>query len=87
MVFLALWWKPGVYSRVMVGMAFKTHVCSATSGLLYSYEGHLRNLLEVSPGNTDASSVEAGDQVSLSSCNRDTGIPINFEEESSIVTF
>ena len=25
---------------------FKTHVCSVTSGLLSSYEGHLMNLLE-----------------------------------------
>ena len=26
------------------GWAFKTRVCSATSGLLSSYNGHLRNL-------------------------------------------
>ena len=28
------------------GWPFKTCICSATSGLLYSYEGHLRNLRE-----------------------------------------
>ena len=28
------------------GWAFKTRVCSAKSGLLSSYEGHLRNLHE-----------------------------------------
>ena len=47
---------------------FKTHVCSSTSGLLSSYEGHLRNLHEAWQGNTDASRGEAGDPGSLSSC-------------------
>ena len=46
---------PGVYSRVKAGMALKTRVCSATSGLLSSYEGHLRNLFEAWQGNRDAS--------------------------------
>ena len=31
--------------------------------------------------------VTAGDQVSLSSCHSDTEIPINFQEESGIITF
>ena len=66
---------------------FQTCVCSATSGLLSSYEGHLRNLLEAWQGNRDASQCEAGDPGSLSSCPRDVGIPINFQEESGIVTF
>ena len=35
----------------------------------------------------DASGVEAGDRVSLSSWHRDIGLPINFQEESGIVTF
>ena len=35
----------------------------------------------------DASRVEAGDPVSLSICHGDIGIPINFQEESGIVTF
>ena len=29
------------------GWTFKSRVCSVTSGLLSSYEGYLRNLLEV----------------------------------------
>ena len=69
------------------GYTFNARVCSATSGLLSSYKRHLRNLLEPFQGNTDASQCEAGDQVSLSSCHRDIGIPINFQEESGIVTF
>ena len=66
---------------------FKTRVCTATSGLLSSYEGHLRNLLKDWKGNRDASRGEAGDQVSLFSCHRDIGIPIRFHEVSGIVTF
>ena len=57
------------------------------SGLLSSYEQHLRNLLEAFQGNTDPSQCEAGDPVSLSSCHGDIGIPINFQEESGIITF
>ena len=44
MVFLELWLEPAAYSRVLAGWALKTIVCSATSGLLSSYDGHLRNL-------------------------------------------
>ena len=69
------------------GWPFKTRVCSATSGLLSSYEGHFRNLLQAWQGKTDASRGEAGDSVSLFSCHRDFGIPINIQEESGIVTF
>ena len=57
------------------------------SGHLSRYEGHLRNLLRACKGNIDAYGVEAGDQVSFSSCQSDIGIPINFQEESGIVTF
>ena len=52
-----------------------------------SYKGHLRNLLEAWQGITDASQGEAGNPMSLSSCHSDIGIPINFHEESGIVTF
>ena len=34
-----------------------------------------------------ASQVEAGDPGSLSSCHSDTGIPINFQEVTGIITF
>ena len=37
--------------------------------------------------NTDDSGVEVGDQASLSSFHRDTGVPINFQEESGFGTF
>ena len=52
-----------------------------------SYEGHLRNLNEAWQDNTDTSRGEMGDQVSLSSFHRDIGILINFQEESSLVSF
>ena len=58
---------------------FKTRVCSVTSGLLSSYEGHLRNLQEAWQGNREVSRGGERDQVSLSSCHRDVGIPINFQ--------
>ena len=69
------------------GWPFKTHVCSATSGLLSNYEGQLRNLFEAWQGNRDVSRVEAVDTGSLSSSHRDFGIPMNFQEKSGIVTF
>ena len=57
------------------------------SGLLYSYEGHFRNLIKAWQGNMDASRGEAGDPGYLSSCYSDIGISINFQQESGIVTF
>ena len=45
------------------------------------------NLFEARWGNKDTSQCEAGDPVSLSRCHRDIGIPLNVQEESSIVTF
>ena len=66
---------------------FKTQVCSAKSGLLPICEGHLRILLEAWQGNRDSSSSEAENPGSLSSCHRDIGIPINFQEESVIISF
>ena len=64
------------------GCPFKTCVCSVTSGLLSSYDGHLRNLHEAWQGNTDPSRGEAGDCESLSRCHSDIGIPINFQQQS-----
>ena len=87
MVFLELLREPGVYSRVTTVMILQVRLCSAMSGLLSSYEVHLRNLQEAWQGITDASRCEAGDRVSLSSCHTDIGIPINFQDESGIVTF
>ena len=50
------------------------------SGILFSYEGHVRNLLEDWQGNKDASRGEAGDPGYLSSCHSDIGIPMHFQE-------
>ena len=36
----------GYILELQHGSSFKARVCSATSGLLSSYQGHLRNLLE-----------------------------------------
>ena len=66
---------------------FETRVCSAKSGLLSSYDGHLRKLNYAWQENTDASGVEPGGQASLISWHSYLGIPINFHEESGIVTF
>ena len=77
----------GYILELQWGWPFKPRDCSASSGLLSRYEVHLRNLFEAWQGNRDASQGEAGDPVSLSSCHRDIGIPISFQEESRIVTF
>ena len=69
------------------GWPFLTRVCSATSGLLSSYDGHLSNLNDAWPDISDASGGELGDQASLSSWQSNIGVPINFQEESGIVTF
>ena len=57
------------------------------SGLLSSCEGIHGILLEACQGNRDTSRGEAEDPGSLSSCHRDIGIPINFQEESGIISF
>ena len=36
--------KLGYILELQRGWPFKTRVCSATSGLLFCYDGHLRNL-------------------------------------------
>ena len=58
MSFLELRQSPGIYSRVRAGMAFETRVCSATSGLLSSYDGHLGKLNYAWQENTYASGGE-----------------------------
>ena len=57
------------------------------SGLMSSYDGHLRNLNYAWQDNTDPSGGEAWDWGSLSCWNSDIGIPIHFQKESDIVTF
>ena len=69
------------------GWPFETRVCSEKSGLMSSYDGHLRKQNYSWHDNTDASGGESRDQASLSSFHGDTGIRINFQEESAIVNF
>ena len=69
------------------GRPFETRVCSAKSGLLSSYDGHLAKLNYAWQENTDASGCDPADQASLISWQSYIGIPINFHEESGIVTF
>ena len=57
------------------------------SGLLSSYDGHLGKLNYAWQVNTDTSEGELGGQASLISWHSYIGIPINFHEESGIVTF
>ena len=57
------------------------------SGLMASYDGHLRTLNYVWQDNKDTSGGEAGNRGSLSSWHSDIGIPIHFQEESGIDTF
>ena len=80
-------WNMAYIFELWRGWPFKTCVCSATSGLLSSYERQLRNLLEAWQGNMDTFRSEAGDRESLFSFHPNIGIPINFQEESVIFTF
>ena len=77
----------GYILELQRGWPFETPLYSAKSGLLSSYDGHLRNLNYAWQDNTDASGGEVGDQASLSSFHRDIGIPIHFQEESGLITF
>ena len=69
------------------GWPFETRVCSAKSGLLSSYDGHLGKLNYASQENTDDSGSEPGGQASLIRWHSYIGIPINFHKESGIGTF
>ena len=69
------------------GCPFETGVCSVKSGHLSSYNGHPGKLKKAWQENSDASGGEAGGQASLISWHSYIGIPINFHEESGIITF
>ena len=80
--------RPLVYIlELRRGWQFETRVCSAMSGLLSSYDGHLGKLIYAWQEITDASGGEPGGQASLISWHGYTGIPINFQKESGIVSF
>ena len=57
------------------------------SGHLSRYGGHLGKINYALQDNTDAFGGEAGGQSSLISWHSYIGVPINFHEESFIVTF
>ena len=69
------------------GWPFETRVCSAKPGLLSRYDGHFGKLYYAWQENTDASGGEPGGQVSLIIWHSYIGIPMNFHEDSGIVTF
>ena len=54
---------------------------------MVSYDGHLQKLNKAWQEYTETSAGEAGGQASLISWHSYIGIPINFHEESGIVTF
>ena len=72
--------------ELLRGWPYETRVCSAKSGLLSSYDGHFGKLNYAWQENTDASGVEPGGQASLLSWQSYSRIPINFQEESGIIT-
>ena len=61
----------------------ETRVCSAKSGLLSSYEGHLGKLNYAWQENTDPSVREAGGQASFISWHSYIGIPIYFTKSQA----
>ena len=75
------------YILALGGWPFETRVCSTMKGLLSSYDSQLKNLNYAWQDSTNTSGAATGDQASLSSWQSDIGIPINFQEESGIVTF
>ena len=68
------------------GWPLETRVCSAKSGHLSSYDGHLGKLNYAWQENTDASGGELGGQASVISWHMYIGILINFHKESGVVT-
>ena len=62
------------------GWPFETRVCSAKSGLLSSYDGHLGKLNYALQENTYASGGESGGEASIIRWHSYVGIPINFPE-------
>ena len=73
--------------ELRTGWPFETQVCSAKSGLLSSYDGYLVKLNYTWEENTCTSGGEPWGQASLISWHSYICIPINFHEESGIVTF
>ena len=87
MVFSSCGRNLGYILELRRGWPFETQLCSAKSGLLSSYDGQLRNLNYAWQDHIDAVGGEAGDQASVSIWHSDIGFPINFQQESGIITF
>ena len=87
MGFLVLQQEHGLILEIQGGWRYETPLCSVKSGLLSSYDGHHGKLNYAWQESTDASGGEPGGQTSLISWHSYIGIPINFHEESGIVTF
>ena len=77
----------GYILEVRRGWPFETRVFSAKSGLLSSYDGHHGKFKYAWQENRDASGGEPEAQASLISWHSYIGIPINFHEESGIISF
>ena len=78
--FLELRQEPGVYSRVTAGMAIQNSTLFSEVRTPGSLHEHDRNLNLVWQDNTNFSGGEVGDHASLSSFQKNLGIPINFQE-------
>ena len=87
MGFLDLRRNLGYILELQQGWPFENPLCSAKSGVLSSYDTHLRNLSYSWQDSTDASGGDVGDQASLSSFHRDIGIPINFQKSQASPRF
>ena len=77
----------GYILELQHGCAFETGVFSAKSGQLYRHDRHHRNVNYAWQDKKNSSVSQAGDQASFSSCHRNIGLPINFQEESGIINF
>ena len=73
--------------ELWLGWPFETRVCSAKSGLLSSYDGHLGKLNYTWQENSDSSGGDLGGQAFLISWHSYIGVHINFHKESGIVNF
>ena len=86
MVFLDLRQTSAVYSRVTAGMILQSSCLFNDVRTPVSLRGSPHESPRGLAGQYGRFSGEAGDPGSLSSCHSDIGIPINFQQESVIVT-
>ena len=87
MFFLKLSGNLGFPLELNRGCSFNTHVFSAKSGCLSSFQGHLGIILKLWQGNRDASGVEVEIPASVSCCDRDLAVCIDFPGVSGIILY